>query len=473
MRGLRFQLTAFVLLTVLGAVGLVAAATLPRVGDRMRGDALEDLRATAERVTPELAAAIRERQPAETLDELARDAAGATTSRISIVGLAQTPGGRQVFTKADSAGAAGQDTLQFPAALRAAATGRTADGVEAGPDGRTGEVAVPVGSGRGDRVDAVVVVSRPLQDSGAVTGWLSGRLISWGLVAAILALAAAIVLATLLARRLERLDAVARQVADGDFTTPFPSDTRDEFGALGETLDEMRDQLAELDSARKRFIATASHELRTPLFSLGGFLELLEDEDLPEADRRRFTAQLREQVARLQALATDLLDLSRIDAGSLEITEQPVDLRALARSVAAEFAPAIAAHEAHLELRLPEHELPARCDPDRVGQVLRILINNAITHTPAGTDVVVAVSRRGDRARLSVADHGPGISRQVLPTIFEPFATTDDMQGTGLGLAIASELATRMRGELRVESRPGLTRFTLDLPPASEIPNPG
>jgi signal transduction histidine kinase len=226
----------------------------------------------------------------------------------------------------------------------------------------------------------------------------------------------------------------------------------------------MRRQLEELDSARKRFIAIASHELRTPLFSLGGFLELLEEEDLDEEDRRRFVAQLRQQVARMQKLATDLLDLSRLEAGSLELRPEPTDLGDVARLVAGEFAPALGAHESHLELRLPPQPVEAVCDPERVAQVLRILIDNAITHTPPGTDLVVSASRRDATARLGVGDFGPGIHRSMLPRIFEPFVTSDDAQGSGLGLAIASELAERMNGRLAVDSQRGRTTFTLELP---------
>jgi len=226
----------------------------------------------------------------------------------------------------------------------------------------------------------------------------------------------------------------------------------------------MRLQLAELDSARKRFIATASHELRTPLFSLGGFLELLEDEDVDEEDRRRFLAQLREQVARMQKLATGLLDLSRLEAGSLDLRPEAIDVGTLARAVVSEFTPALTSHEAHLELRLPSERVEAVCDPERVAQVMRILIDNAITHTPPGTDVVVTASRRDGIVRLGVGDFGPGIHRTMLPRIFEPFVTTDDAQGSGLGLAIAHELAERMEGRLAVDSQPGRTTFTLELP---------
>jgi two-component system OmpR family sensor kinase len=282
------------------------------------------------------------------------------------------------------------------------------------------------------------------------------------------ALAAAALAAWLVARsvalRVRRLEVVADRVAQGDLTARFPVDSSDELGQLADTLEQMRRQLAELDDARKRFIATASHELRTPLFSLGGFLELLEEEELDEDDRRRFITQLRQQVLRMQKLATDLLDLSKLEAGSLELRTEPTDLGALARSVADEFAPALGAHEAHLELRLPPTPVEVQCDPERVAQVMRILIDNAITHTPPGTDLVVSASRRGDVARLGVRDFGPGIHRTMLPRIFEPFVTSDDAQGSGLGLAIAGELAERMSGHLAVDSQAGRTTFTLELP---------
>jgi two-component system OmpR family sensor kinase len=267
-----------------------------------------------------------------------------------------------------------------------------------------------------------------------------------------------------LSRRVRRVQQVARRVAEGDVAARFPVDALDEIGELSRTLEDMRRQIEELDEARKRFIAIASHELRTTLFSLGGFLELLEDEDVDEEDRRRFVSHLRQQVMRMQKLATDLLDLSRLEAGSLELRPEWTDLGTVARDVAGEFAPALSAHESHVELRLPPDPVRADCDPERVAQVLRILIDNAITHTPPGTDLVVSASRRDGRARLGVGDFGPGIHRTMLPRIFEPFVTTDDAQGSGLGLAIANELAERMRGRLAVESQPGRTTFTLELP---------
>jgi signal transduction histidine kinase len=225
----------------------------------------------------------------------------------------------------------------------------------------------------------------------------------------------------------------------------------------------MQRQLAELESARKKFIATASHELRTPVFSLGGFVELLEDEELDAETRRRFLDQVRDQVQRLGKLSVDLLDLSRLESGSLELRPEEVDLGELTRSVSGEFEPTLAQHDSRLELRLPT-SIEAQCDPVRVAQIMRILIDNALTHTPPGTKIVVTAGRDNGLVRLAVRDDGEGIEQRALQRIFEPFYTADDAQGSGLGLAIASELADRMRGQLSVQSASGATTFTLEIP---------
>jgi signal transduction histidine kinase len=233
---------------------------------------------------------------------------------------------------------------------------------------------------------------------------------------------------------------------------------------LAVALDDMHRQLRQLDSARRRFIATASHELRTPLFSLSGFLELIEDEDLDAETRDAFLGQLRDQVERLKKLASGLLDLSRLESGALELRPEPTDVGVLARAVTNEFGPALARHDSHLTLRLGAEPVEAEIDPERVGQVLRILIDNALAHTPPGTDMVVTAGRQDGVVRLAVRDFGDGIKRQALERLFEPFYSAGDSQGTGLGLAIGRELADRMGGRLVVESLAGRTTFTLEVP---------
>ena len=235
----------------------------------------------------------------------------------------------------------------------------------------------------------------------------------------------------------------------------------------------MQHRLARLDTARKEFIANASHELRTPIFSLGGFVELLQDEELDEETRAEFLTTMREQVDRLQKLTTDLLDLSRLDAGSIDLELEPVPLRTLANQVAGEFAAAAARKGAEIEVADRESAArhrgglrPGARGPDRA----RADRQRARAHArrDAHHDRGARPRRPGRRRRTppscSSATTAPGIRRRDLAHVFERFHTSDSASGSGLGLAIARELAQRMNGRLEVDSRPGTTVFTLTLP---------
>ncbi len=227
----------------------------------------------------------------------------------------------------------------------------------------------------------------------------------------------------------------------------------------------MRIRLAGLDHARREFVANASHELRTPLFSLGGFLELLEDEELDEPTRREFLDTMSGQVRRLTKLADDLLDLSKLDAGRLHMETQPVDLASLAGAAVGEFAGVARASEHPLEYA-GDGDVAGRGDPQRVLQIVRILLENALVHTPPGTPVEVSVRGAHGRAEIAVTDGGPGISVEDRAELFERFYRGDSTKasGSGLGLAIAKELAELMGGRIELESKPGRTVFSLVLP---------
>jgi two-component system OmpR family sensor kinase len=178
-----------------------------------------------------------------------------------------------------------------------------------------------------------------------------------------------------------------------------------------------------------------------------------------------------EQVARLQKLSVSLLDLSRLDAGSVELQSEPVNLAELARSVLNEFGPALAEHRSELEIELPEEGPRARCDREKVAQIMRILLDNALRHTPEGTHVTVRADSSNGAAALTVADSGPGLPLEAREKAFERFYTGDAARGAGLGLAIASELAERMEGRLRLTSNTRGIAFTLELPVDGEAPS--
>ena len=302
------------------------------------------------------------------------------------------------------------------------------------------------------------------------------EIVEGGLLAMVIAFAIGYVSAQQVARRLNRIEVAARKIADGDFGTRIPVDSSGQLGRLARAFNEMQRRLAELDGARKQFVANASHELRTPIFSLGGFVELLEEEDPSPEERAEFVHTMREQIERLTKLTTDLLDLSQLDAGAIVVRSESVDLSALARDVAREFGPRADQRGSRLELRRASHPVIARADPERVRQITRILLDNALTHTPEGTEVsVTANSSSRRRAELIVSDQGPGIPQRVQGRIFERFYTGDSSGGSGLGLAIASELAQRMDGRITISSSRRFTAFTLELPQTrlGEAPTPG
>ena len=312
--------------------------------------------------------------------------------------------------------------------------------------------------------NAVVLLSFSLHNDLRSVGVVQRRVIIAGALATLFAILLGYALASLFARRIRRLERAAERIAGGDFEDPVVDEAPDELGQLARAFERMRLQLASLDRARRDFIANASHELRTPLFSLGGFLELLAGEDLDAETRMEFINETREQVSRLQKLATDLLDLTRLDAGRLAVSNESVDLATLGDVLFTEFSARATA--AGRTLELDAAPAVAIADEERVLQVGRVLVDNAIVHTAPGTAIRIVVETDNSEARLIVEDDGGGIPAEAQPHVFERFFRIDGTvaAGSGLGLAIARELAGLMDGRLELASRPGRTRFTLVLP---------
>ena len=437
---------------VAGALAIVYLAVVPQLESRLVDAKIAEL----ETVAPSVAtAAERRRQDRFALQDAVESLGESLDLRIVVFARL----GDQLVNVADSRRIQSGDVAVDPVALEALETTLPATGRVARDGEEYAEVARPLGS------EYVVLVSAPLQDAlanvrlvgrslivaGAVSlgiSWLVGYLVAWGFT-----------------RRIRRLEGAAERLAGGDFETPVVDTGRDEVGQLAGAFDSMRVRLAALDRARSEFIANASHELRTPLFSLGGFLELLADEDMDETVRRDFLGEMRGQVERLARLATDLLDLSRLDAGQLEVERVPVDLEATARLVADEFRALAEAQGRELRLQA-DGPVRALGDEQRVQQVVRALVENALRHTPPGTAVDVAASSRDGLACVSVRDDGPGVPPDDQEHVFERFyrAEGGKASGSGLGLAIASELASRMEGTIELRSAPGETVFTLLLP---------
>jgi two-component system, OmpR family, sensor kinase len=458
---LRWRLALLFLGILLAAVAVIYLYVVPQLESTLRSEKQRSLASDSRLYSRPLIRAIMSDATARHTTALVRQAADRSGERVTLLGVSRGTLGVQTYPIADSA-ETGVADLQFQVAQEAAQTGHTVSGSEPTNHGRIAEAARPVRVGGG--VSRVIVYSSSLSDVQRNVELIRRRVLIAGGIALLIGVLGGFLVARALARRVKRLELAAERVAAGDFSHPIPVESNDEIGELALAFNDMQRQLAQLDSARKRFIATASHELRTPIHSLGGFVELLQDEELDEEERRAFLQQIADQVERLRNLSVDLLDLSKLEAGSLELHPEPTDVGALARSVASEFTPAAAHHNSEVDVALGEEEIEANCDPDRVAQIVRILIDNALTHTPQGTHIEVSAARENGQVSLAVEDRGLGIKRTVLPRVFEPFYTSDDAQGSGLGLAIARELAERMDGRLDVESVPGRTTFKLELP---------
>jgi two-component system OmpR family sensor kinase len=397
------------------------------------------------------------------LDRRVAGIANAIDARVTLFGIQQAVGQGPSGFYPISDSREGRDTPEnLPLIREAVRTGDLALGDTRFLGQELGQVAQPLTfEGEPSRV---ALYSRPLEDVSDTVAFVRSRMLIGGAIALLLALIGGAVVAQTLARRVGRLEVAAENVAAGHYVDPLHDDSEDELGQLTRAFNAMQEQLRRVDVARREFVATASHELRTPIFSLGGFVELLRDEDVSEEERRDFLDEIAQQVERLQKLAVDLLDLSRLDSGSLALDIDTVDLVEVAEMVAKEFAPATIGHETDLQLELPATGVNARCDRERVVQIVRILLDNALRHTPSGTTVRLSAGSDSAGAAITVADEGPGLPAGK--PVFDRFVTGGESQGAGLGLAIARELAGRMGGSLRASDNGGGAAFTLELPEA-------
>jgi signal transduction histidine kinase len=450
--GIRVRIVLVLVGIVAGALGTAYMIVVPSLERRLVDARLEQLEKTA---TP-LARSLSDDRLL--WQERIEAFAAATNARVVAFDALSRD---QPVVVADSRRGDSRDVASDPVALAALMSGTVQRGRVTHSGGDYANVAIPLGE------EAVVLFQAPLEDSLATVELVRERLLLATAFALILALVLGLTAAGMLSHRLLRLETAAERISGGDFSAPIVDHGNDEIGELARAFDQMRVQLAQLDNARKEFVANASHELRTPLFSIGGFLELLADEELDEETRRSFIETMQGQVERLAKLSTDLLDLSRVDAGQLRVEREPVDLGSVVGMLAREIEH-LAAGTGHEIATLVDDDVWCLGDDARILQIGRALATNAMTHTPAGTTVTLRARRRVDRAELVVEDDGPGIPPSQRESVFGRFYRVEGgmASGSGLGLSIARELARLMGGDVRLASLSGPTSFVVDLPGA-------
>jgi signal transduction histidine kinase len=336
------------------------------------------------------------------------------------------------------------------------------------------------------------------QVSAAATTSQDAQRLAFVAVGVALALSGLILLVTVRSINdpLKRLTEATRQVADGSFAVQIDAPHGDEFANLAEDFNTMVRRLEELDVLKRGFVSHVSHELKTPLVAMQETNQLLLEETpgALTAKQRRFLELNLAASRRLSAMITNLLDLSRIEAGAMEYRIDVHDLGALAESAAALFEARAQERGLHLEVAVPAATLLVPCDADRVTQVLTNLLDNAVRHAPDGSTVRIRVSgAAGPRADLpgwvqralspnppgtryaevTVEDEGHGVPDEHKERIFDKFHQVGRGRrsdgGVGLGLAISRETVAAHGGAIWVADRPGGgSVFTLLLPLTSD-----
>ncbi|MFC1874162.1 sensor histidine kinase, partial [Chloroflexota bacterium] len=295
------------------------------------------------------------------------------------------------------------------------------------------------------------------------------RFLIWG---ALLAIAIALLLTFFLSRRIsapiKTLTLAARRLGQGDLAQRVELKDRGEMGELGQAFNSMAGDLEQVEQWRRNMIADAAHELRTPLSNIKGSLEAVGDGVMkPDTDTIR---SLNEEAALLSHLVDELQELSIAEAGELKMNIRAVDISQLIKQTAAALQSQVTTKGLSLAVDLPD-ELPlVNIDPLRISQVLRNLLENAITHTAEGGTVTITSGQQDGWLEVGVSDNGEGIPAEDLPNIFERFYRVDKSRtratgGSGLGLTIAKRLVEAHGGTIHAQSEPGKgSRFSFNLP---------
>lgn len=301
--------------------------------------------------------------------------------------------------------------------------------------------------------------------------------------AAIIGLALAIIVATLIAAKLTQsvsvpvreLERGMRRVADGELDAKVaisPSRT-DEFGRLAASFEDMTAQLVELDKLKAEFVSVASHELKTPINVIMGYVQLMQEGMYgPMSEKQRGVAVILEkQINALSRMVKQLLDVTRFEAGGGRIEVRPVELRGLLHNLEEAFQVLAdqrgVRFQASLTDGVPE---TVHWDADRMNEVLGNLLANAFKFTEKGGEVELHVTSTDHTVQLEVRDSGAGIPSDQVGRIFDKFFQADNQGaasqvGSGLGLAIARQIVEAHHGSISCDSTPGVgTTFTIVLP---------
>ena len=302
------------------------------------------------------------------------------------------------------------------------------------------------------------------------------RLLLAGGAALLLAMLLVLLVSMSLTRPLAKLASAAEDIAAGNYSRRVGIRGTDEIGTLGAAFDRMAEAVERARKAQREFLANVSHELKTPLTSLIGFSQALVDGSIKtEVERTRAATIVHEESERVLRMAQELLDLARVEAGSISLHITAVDLGGQLQQELAIVRPRADGRDLVLEMDVPADIPPVAADPERLHQILDNLMDNAVKYAPSGSKVVASARLSGGLVEAVVSNptgpHVPDPDR-----MFERFYRADASRsgaagGVGLGLAISRELASAMAGRLWADiDGTGNLRVHLNLPAAQARP---
>ena len=257
-------------------------------------------------------------------------------------------------------------------------------------------------------------------------------------------------------RPVDELIDAARSMEKGDLSQRVTVRSKGELGELANAFNAMAEGLTRLEQLRQNMVTDVAHELRTPLSNVRGYLEALGDgvvEPTPE-----MIDSLYEEAMLLNRLVDDLQELAMAEAGQLKLVCQPVDICEVIDKAVLSLKSEAIEKEVNLGTDLQDDLPLVEADPERLGQVLRNLVNNAIINTPAGGEITIQARTVDSQVEVSVQDNGTGISAEHLPYVFERFYRADQSRarstgGAGLGLAIVKQLVEAQGGQVAIDSQ--------------------
>jgi len=308
----------------------------------------------------------------------------------------------------------------------------------------------------------------------AAVGDLATRLLEAGGVALIVAMLLILLISRSVTRPLTQLAGAAEDIAAGNYSRRVSIRGGDEIGLLGSAFNRMAEAVERARKVQRDFLANVSHELKTPLTSLIGFSHALVDGSmLSEAERTRAANIVNEESQRVLRMAQELLDLARVEAGSLSMQVEAVDLAGQLEQELEIVRPRARARGLSLHMAVPDDIPPVAADPERLHQILDNLLDNAVKYTPEGAPVELVAQLSGSAVE-TVISNPVGRHRPDPDRMFDRFYRADPSRsaaagGVGLGLSISRELAAAMKGRLWADfDEAGHLRMHLQLPASGE-----